>query len=212
MRVRAGRPARRVQPEHLDQRPAGSDGRTARGGRPPGQRPCRCPSRRGRRPAGDPGEARHIDRAEVDRLRGLPGTRRASVVQTSDDSEEGFLFSPHLRRDAFGAASTDPSGHVRQLVGSMIYASTSASYKLRSPGAFLYSLLRTRCWRPACSTSSSYRWARSRTACGAPASPSADSGCDAGPPCVQPCGELGAAHRARQVVTLHDVAAELAER
>ena len=71
---------------------------------------------------------------------------------------------------------------------------------------------RTRCWRPACSTSGSCRWARSRTACGAPASPSADSGCDAGRPCVQPCGELGAAHRARQVVTLRDVAAELAKR
>lgn len=70
------------------------------------------------------------------------GLIERSVVQTSDGTEEGFLFSPHLKRDAFGTASTDPSGHVRQLVGSMIYASTFASYKLRSPGAFLYALIR----------------------------------------------------------------------
>jgi hypothetical protein len=70
------------------------------------------------------------------------GLVERSVVQTSDGSEEGFLFSPHLKRNAFGAASTDPSGHVRQLVGSMIYASTFASYRLRSPGAFLYALIR----------------------------------------------------------------------
>jgi len=31
---------------------------------------------------------------------------------------------------------------VRQLVGSMIYASTFASWKLHSPGAFLYTLIR----------------------------------------------------------------------
>lgn len=65
-----------------------------------------------------------------------------SIVQTSDGSEERFLFSPHLKRDAFGTELTDPSGHVRQLVGSMIYASTFASWKLHSPGAFLYTLIR----------------------------------------------------------------------
>ncbi|WP_370289079.1 hypothetical protein [Nocardioides sp.] len=70
------------------------------------------------------------------------GLVERSIVQTSDGSEEGFLFSPHLKRDAFGTSLTDPSGHVRQLVGSMIYASTFASWKLRSPGGFLYTLIR----------------------------------------------------------------------
>lgn len=69
------------------------------------------------------------------------GLVERSVVQTSDD-EQRFLFSPHLNRDAFGVTPGDPSGHVRQLVGSMIYASTFASWRLRSPGAFLYTLIR----------------------------------------------------------------------
>lgn len=70
------------------------------------------------------------------------GLVERSVVQTSDGSEEAFLFSPHLKRDAFGKSPSDPSGHVRQLVGSMIYASTFAEWKLRKPGAFLYALIR----------------------------------------------------------------------
>ena len=70
------------------------------------------------------------------------GLIERSIVQTSDGSEQGFLFSPHLKRDAFGTALTDPSGHVRQLVGSMIYASTFASWRLNSPGGFLYTLIR----------------------------------------------------------------------
>ena len=71
------------------------------------------------------------------------GLVERSVVQTSTGGEEGFLFTPHLKRDAFGVASSDPSGHVRQMVGSMIYATTFASnYRLRSPGAFLYALIR----------------------------------------------------------------------
>ncbi len=71
------------------------------------------------------------------------GLVERSVVQTSTGGEEGFLFSPHLKRDAFGVASSDPSGHVRQMVGSMIYATTFATtYRLRSPGAFLYALVR----------------------------------------------------------------------
>lgn len=65
------------------------------------------------------------------------------VVQTGGDDEQRFLFTPHLGRDAFGVSAHDPSGHVRQLVGSMIYASTFASRnKLRRPGAFLYALIR----------------------------------------------------------------------
>ena len=65
------------------------------------------------------------------------GLVERSVVQTSTGGEEGFLFAPHLKRDAFGVASSDPSGHVRQMVGSMIYATTFATtYRLRSPARF----------------------------------------------------------------------------
>jgi len=64
---------------------------------------------------------------------------RSQVVAASDKK---FLFTPHLHRDPFGTDPRDPSGHIRQLVGSMIYASTFASWKLNSPGAFLYVLIR----------------------------------------------------------------------
>lgn len=70
------------------------------------------------------------------------GLVQRSVVQTSGGDEQRFLFSPHLGRDPFGTTSNDPSGHVRQLVGSMIYAATFANWKLDSPGAFLYTLIR----------------------------------------------------------------------
>lgn len=70
------------------------------------------------------------------------GLVQRSVVQTSSGDEQRFLFSPHLGRDPFGTATDDPSGHVRQLVGSMIYAATFASRRLSSPGAFLYTLIR----------------------------------------------------------------------
>lgn len=65
-----------------------------------------------------------------------------SLVQTSGGAEEGFLFSPHLKNDPFGAGRSDPSGHVRQLVGSMIYAATFATWRLHSPSAFLSKLIR----------------------------------------------------------------------
>ena len=64
-----------------------------------------------------------------------------SVIQTSEGSEKGFLFTPHLRRDPFGGTAGDASGHVRQLVGSMIYAATFAEYKLDSPEVFLRALI-----------------------------------------------------------------------
>lgn len=64
---------------------------------------------------------------------------RSQVVAASDKK---FLFTPHLHRDPFGADPRDPSGHIRQLVGSMIYASTFASWKLNNPGGFLYTLIR----------------------------------------------------------------------
>jgi hypothetical protein len=70
------------------------------------------------------------------------GLIQRTVVQTSTGDEQRFLFSPHLGRDPFGTASGDPSGHVRQLVGSMIYAATFARWRLHSPGAFLYTLIR----------------------------------------------------------------------
>lgn len=71
------------------------------------------------------------------------GLVERSVIQTSNGGEEGFLFTPHLKRDVFGVGASDPSGHVRQMVGSMIYATTFATtYRLRSPGAFLNALIR----------------------------------------------------------------------
>ncbi|RMI36018.1 hypothetical protein EBO15_39810 [Actinomadura harenae] len=64
-----------------------------------------------------------------------------SVIQTSTGQEQGFLFTPHLNRGPFGATSGDPSGQVRQLVGSMIYAATFAQYRLYNPGAFIQKLI-----------------------------------------------------------------------
>lgn len=40
---------------------------------------------------------------------------RSQVVAASDKK---FLFTPHLHRDPFGTDPRDPSGHIRQLVGS----------------------------------------------------------------------------------------------
>lgn len=70
------------------------------------------------------------------------GLVQRSVIQTTEGGEQGFLFTPHLARDPFGGTAGDASGHVRQLVGSMIYAATFARYKLHSPDAFLRALLR----------------------------------------------------------------------
>jgi len=70
------------------------------------------------------------------------GLVQRAVIQTTEGVEQGFLFSPHLARDPFGGTAGDASGHVRQLVGSMVYATTFAKYRLHSPGAFLRSLIR----------------------------------------------------------------------
>lgn len=70
------------------------------------------------------------------------GLVQRSVIQTTEGGEQGFLFTPHLARDPFGGTAGDASGHVRQLVGSMIYATTFARFRLHSPGAFLRALLR----------------------------------------------------------------------
>jgi hypothetical protein len=69
------------------------------------------------------------------------GLVQRSLIQTSDDKEEGFLFTPHLGRDPFGNTAGDASGQVRQLVGSMIYAATFAKYKLYDPALFLRVLI-----------------------------------------------------------------------
>jgi hypothetical protein len=70
------------------------------------------------------------------------GLIQRSLVTTSDDREQAFLFTPHMARSAFEhETGADPSGHVRQLIGSMIYAKNFASYKLRDPGVFLSKLI-----------------------------------------------------------------------
>jgi len=69
------------------------------------------------------------------------GLVQRSVIQTSDGTERGFLFTPHLGRDPFGGTAGDASGQVRQLVGSMIYAATFAKYKLNAPDVFLQALI-----------------------------------------------------------------------
>lgn len=70
------------------------------------------------------------------------GLVQRSLVVTSEGKERAFLFTPHLTRDPFGVGQGDPSGHVRQLVGSMIYAATFARYKLEDPAAFIRRLIK----------------------------------------------------------------------
>lgn len=70
------------------------------------------------------------------------GLLERAVIQTVSGDETGFLFTPHVARDPFGATAGDASGHVRQLVGAMSYASTFAKYQLHSPDRFLQSLIK----------------------------------------------------------------------
>lgn len=69
------------------------------------------------------------------------GLIQRSVVATNNGDERRFLFTPHLQNDAFGNVPNDSSGHVRQLVGSMVYAATYPAYKLTEPDTFIRSLL-----------------------------------------------------------------------
>lgn len=69
------------------------------------------------------------------------GLVERSVVVTSEGQERAFLFTPHLRRNAFGNGQRDVSGHVRQLVGSMVYAATYPRYKLDDPALFVRRLI-----------------------------------------------------------------------
>lgn len=70
------------------------------------------------------------------------GLVQRTVVATASGAEQRFLFTPHLGRDTFGAPLGDASGHVRQLVGSMVYAMTFGTYKLRSGAQFVRALIR----------------------------------------------------------------------
>jgi len=69
------------------------------------------------------------------------GLIQRSLVVTTEGRQQAFLFSPHLGRDPFGVTRGDPSGHVRQLVGSMMYAVVFAKWNLYSPAAFLRRLI-----------------------------------------------------------------------
>ena len=69
------------------------------------------------------------------------GLLERSVVVTSEGQERSFLFTPHMRRDAFRAGRRDASGHVRQLVGSMVYAATYPRYRLDDPALFVQRLI-----------------------------------------------------------------------
>jgi hypothetical protein len=65
-----------------------------------------------------------------------------SLVRTASGQEKSFLFTPHMGKSAFAdAVSADPSGHVRQLIGSMVFANRFASNQLWSPVAFLRRLI-----------------------------------------------------------------------
>lgn len=70
------------------------------------------------------------------------GLVQRSLVVTSEGAERAFLFTPHLARDPFGVGRGDPSGHVRQLVGSMVYAATFARFRLDNPAVFVRRLIR----------------------------------------------------------------------
>jgi hypothetical protein len=70
------------------------------------------------------------------------GLIQRSLVVTSDGRERAFLFTPHMARNAFSEPSgVDPTGHVRQLIGSMMFAKNFAHYKLHWPGVFLRRLI-----------------------------------------------------------------------
>lgn len=66
-----------------------------------------------------------------------------SLVATSAGEQQAFLFAPHMGRSAFEQETgADPSGHVRQLIGSMVFARRFASNRLFAPRTFLSRLLR----------------------------------------------------------------------
>jgi len=71
------------------------------------------------------------------------GLVQRSIVATSDGNEQAFLFTPHMGKSAFGSPhGFDPSGHVRLLIGSMVYAKSFAHIRLNYPAVFLRKLIR----------------------------------------------------------------------
>jgi hypothetical protein len=65
-----------------------------------------------------------------------------SLVATTTGEERAFLFAPHMGRSTFEAPTgADPSGHVRQLIGSMVFANRYASNQLFAPTRFLTKLI-----------------------------------------------------------------------
>lgn len=70
------------------------------------------------------------------------GLLQRSIVTTTEGVEKAFLFAPHMGRSAFDEPTgPDPSGHVRQLIGSMIFAQRYAEYRLTWPATFLRRLV-----------------------------------------------------------------------
>ena len=70
------------------------------------------------------------------------GLVQRSLVVTSSGEERAFLFTPHMNKNAFSDSSgVDPSGHVRQLIGSMMYAKNYGQTRLNWPGAFVRKLI-----------------------------------------------------------------------
>lgn len=70
------------------------------------------------------------------------GLLQRSIVTTTDGVERAFLFAPHMGKAAFEAPTgVDPSGHVRQLIGSMVFARTYATNRLFAPTKFLNRLI-----------------------------------------------------------------------
>lgn len=66
-----------------------------------------------------------------------------SLVVTTSGEERAFLFAPHMGRSAFREPTgADPSGHVRQLIGSMVFAKNYAQTRLWAPVRFLEALVR----------------------------------------------------------------------
>ena len=71
------------------------------------------------------------------------GLVQRSIVATSDGKEQAFLFTPHMGKSAFSSPhGVDPSGHVRLLIGSMVYAKSFANFRLNYPAVFLRKLIR----------------------------------------------------------------------
>jgi hypothetical protein len=65
-----------------------------------------------------------------------------SLVATGRGQERSFLFAPHMGRSAFHEPTgSDPTGHVRQLIGSMVFARRYATNRLFAPRTFLNRLI-----------------------------------------------------------------------